>query len=61
MSSAGVVYGVDGVEVDIEKEICEPFNGRNCPSLSGKPKIFLIQDCPGSECEFGRYMVLPSI
>ena len=43
----GVVYGVDGNQVNIAEEICAPFDGANCPSLSGKPKVFIVQACQG--------------
>uniref|UniRef100_G3NKD4 Caspase-8 n=1 Tax=Gasterosteus aculeatus TaxID=69293 RepID=G3NKD4_GASAC len=43
----GCVYGVDGHTVAI-KELKEPFNGLNCASLAGKPKLFFIQACQGT-------------
>ena len=37
----GIVYGTDGiVKLDY---LFEPFKGNNCPTLAGKPKIFIIQ------------------
>ena len=40
------VFGTDGEVVSIE-ELASSFNGRNCPKLNGKPKIFFIQACRG--------------
>ena len=36
-----VVYGTD-YPVKVE-DLTEPFKGQNCPSLVGKPKIFILQ------------------
>ncbi|XP_060074842.1 caspase-3-like [Ylistrum balloti] len=47
----GVVFGTEGsVEV---KKLFEPFKGDRCPSLAGKPKIFAIQACRGSQFDDG--------
>ncbi|XP_031598985.1 caspase-8 isoform X1 [Oreochromis aureus] len=43
----GSVYGVDGSTVKIS-DLTDPFNGLNCPSLVGKPKLFFIQACQGN-------------
>ncbi|XP_061696925.1 caspase-8 isoform X2 [Syngnathoides biaculeatus] len=40
------VYGVDGDAVNLA-ELMQPFNGLQCPSLKGKPKLFFIQACQG--------------
>lgn len=43
----GVIYGTDRqVEID---NITQPFKGDKCKSLIGKPKLFFIQACRGSE------------
>ncbi|XP_078492732.1 caspase-6 [Ciona intestinalis] len=42
----GCVYGTDGI-VQIKK-IVDQFRGDVCPSLAGKPKIFLFQACRGT-------------
>lgn len=42
----GAVYGVDGKDVTVQ-EITNYLNGKNCPSLQGKPKLFFIQACGG--------------
>ena len=44
----GCVYAMDGTTVLIQK-IVELFDGRNCPALAGKPKMFFIQACQGSK------------
>ena len=37
----GVIYGTDGIiQLDM---LINPFKGDKCPSLIGKPKIFIIQ------------------
>ncbi|KAK1804115.1 hypothetical protein P4O66_020156 [Electrophorus voltai] len=47
----GVIYGTDGcLEV---KELTTFFRGDNCTSLVGKPKLFFIQACRGSELDSG--------
>ncbi|XP_076877949.1 caspase-3b [Brachyhypopomus gauderio] len=47
----GVLYGIDG-HVDI-KELTSLFRGDHCPSLVGKPKLFFIQACRGSDLDSG--------
>ncbi|NXT07307.1 CASP8 protein, partial [Prunella fulvescens] len=42
------VKGVDDECVNIDK-LVSCFTGTNCPSLAGKPKVFIIQACQGSE------------
>lgn len=47
----GVVFGTDSkIEV---KQLLEPFKGNNCKGLLGKPKIFIIQACQGSQFDSG--------
>ncbi|NWW60237.1 CASP8 protein, partial [Ifrita kowaldi] len=41
------IKGVDDVCVNIE-DLISCFTGTNCPSLAGKPKVFIIQACQGS-------------
>ncbi|XP_039273151.2 caspase-6-like [Styela clava] len=45
----GKIYGTDGL-VEIKK-IVDSFRGESCPSLAGKPKIFLFQACRGTKHE----------
>uniref|UniRef100_A0A672KLC7 Caspase-8 n=1 Tax=Sinocyclocheilus grahami TaxID=75366 RepID=A0A672KLC7_SINGR len=40
------VCGTDGAVISVD-EIREPFNGKNCQRLAGKPKLFFIQACRG--------------
>lgn len=47
----GGIYGTDGKPIPIE-QIVNYFNGSNCPSLRGKPKLFFIQACGGGESLF---------
>ncbi|XP_069558714.1 caspase-8 isoform X2 [Brachyistius frenatus] len=42
----GSVYGVDGQTVEL-RQLTNPFDGINCPSLVKKPKLFFIQACQG--------------
>ncbi|XP_071389613.1 caspase-8 isoform X2 [Centroberyx affinis] len=44
----GSVYGVDGQAVQL-RQLTEPFTGSQCPSLTGKPKLFFIQACQGTD------------
>ncbi|KAM7410983.1 hypothetical protein PAMA_021110 [Pampus argenteus] len=48
----GAVYGVDGQHVPVQY-ITNYLNGKNCPSLQGKPKLFFIQACGGGERDTG--------
>ncbi|XP_052791279.1 caspase-3-like [Mya arenaria] len=50
----GVVFGIDSkIET---KLLLEPFKGNNCNSLVGKPKIFIIQACQGSQFDGGVHV-----
>ncbi|XP_019944605.2 caspase-9 [Paralichthys olivaceus] len=53
----GAVYGVDGEYVPVQ-HITNYLNGKHCPSLQGKPKLFFIQACGGGEKDMG-YEVSP--
>jgi len=44
----GSVYGIDGEKVLVD-DITTLFDGRNCPQLQNKPKLFFIQACQGRE------------
>lgn len=41
------IRGVDDECVNID-DLVSCFTGTNCPSLAGKPKVFIIQACQGS-------------
>uniref|UniRef100_H2MXM9 Caspase-6 n=2 Tax=Oryzias latipes TaxID=8090 RepID=H2MXM9_ORYLA len=43
------VYTYDGM-INIQ-DITAAFRGDNCPSLVGKPKIFIFQACRGNKCD----------
>ncbi|EDV21520.1 uncharacterized protein TRIADDRAFT_13757, partial [Trichoplax adhaerens] len=45
------ICGSDGA-VDLEK-IFAQFQGHECPTLAGKPKIFIIQACRGKKYDLG--------
>ncbi|NXI37301.1 CASP9 protein, partial [Galbula dea] len=48
----GAIYGTDGKLIPVEK-IVNCFNGSNCLSLRGKPKLFFIQACGGDQRDRG--------
>ncbi|KAK7162006.1 hypothetical protein R3I94_004611 [Phoxinus phoxinus] len=47
----GVFFGTDG-QLDL-KSLTSLFRGDRCPSLVGKPKLFFIQACRGTELDPG--------
>lgn len=46
----GVVEGVDGVPISLNR-LQYAFNDGNCPSLKGKPKIFIVLACQGANSQ----------
>ncbi|KAM4026431.1 caspase-8-like isoform 2-T2 [Anomaloglossus baeobatrachus] len=48
----GIVFGTDGKELSV-KDLTHWFNGQNCSSLVGKPKLFFIQTCQGNQSDTG--------
>ena len=44
---AGTIDGADSIPVNINK-LKYQFDFNNCPSLYGKPKIFIVQACQGN-------------
>ena len=48
----GKLYGTDGELIPV-KDITKLFNGYRCPSLIGKPKIFLLQVSRGENYDYG--------
>ncbi|XP_046567250.1 caspase-3-like [Haliotis rubra] len=46
--SENTICGVDGLTIEIE-ELTSLFCAQNCPGLTGKPKLFIIQACQGSK------------
>lgn len=47
------IYGTDGMEVHLEDEIISCFDNRNCKTMIGKPKVFVIQACRGAAKDYG--------
>ncbi|XP_077588544.1 caspase-3-like [Stigmatopora nigra] len=47
----GVIYGTDGFEK--LENMSRPFKGHYCKTLVGKPKLFFIQACRGTEMDDG--------
>ncbi|XP_056295972.1 caspase-3-like isoform X1 [Pseudoliparis swirei] len=55
----GVIYGTDGVEkLD---DLTKWFKGDRCRSLVGKPKLFFIQACRGSDLDDGSSIEADSV
>lgn len=54
----GCVYGSDDVEVSLQ-DLTRPFTSYNAPSLAGKPKLFFIQACQGSNYQRGSLPYIP--
>ena len=48
----GQIYGTDD-EVLSVNEIMDHFCGTRCPSLAGKPKVFILQACRGEKFDHG--------
>ncbi|GAA6231500.1 caspase-8-like [Lates japonicus] len=51
----GGVYGVDSDTVKI-RQLMEPLNGLKCSTLAGKPKLFFIQACQGTNEQKAVYV-----
>jgi len=48
----GKLCGTDGELIPVE-DLTKLFSGYSCPSLIGKPKIFLLQACRGENFDYG--------
>ena len=48
----GQIYGSDAKLLSV-KEIMAHFCGTRCPSLAGKPKVFILQACRGNDFDHG--------
>lgn len=48
----GQLYGTDEELIPVDM-VFKPFNGYNCPTLVGKPKVFLMQACRGGVFDYG--------
>jgi len=44
----GHFYALNGKKISIQN-IMEYFDGRKCPALRNKPKLFFVQACQGGE------------
>lgn len=55
----GIIYGTDGAEKFENLTKC--FKGDRCRSLVGKPKLFFIQACRGSELDDGATIETDSV
>lgn len=45
----GFIFGTDGRKLQLDS-VFKLFDNSNCPTLLGKPKIFVIQACRGGKC-----------
>ena len=48
----GKLYSTDGDLIPVE-EVTKYFDGNHCPSLIGKPKVFIFQACRGGTFDYG--------
>ncbi|XP_076459077.1 uncharacterized protein LOC143292555 [Babylonia areolata] len=49
----GALYGTNGIQVPI-RDLTSPFRSQACPSLAGKPKLFFMQACLGTNRQPGQ-------
>jgi len=49
----GIIYGQDLRNVDLRGDVFDAFSNKNCPVLSGKPRLFFIQACRGDKEDEG--------
>jgi hypothetical protein len=49
----GKLYGSNGDMIEVQTLI-SLFNGKNAPSLVGKPKLFFLQACRGDDFDYGK-------
>ena len=50
--NSGRIFGADSTEIEL-KDIYNLFDTENCPTLKGKPKIFIVQACRGTDIDTG--------
>ena len=48
----GKLYSTDGDLIPVE-DLTKYFDGNHCPSLIGKPKVFILQACRGGTFDYG--------
>lgn len=56
--SQDVIYGIDGEELHLDRDVYPLFDNCNCPALVGKPKLFFVQASRGDMCDHGIRDVL---
>lgn len=44
-----VICGIDGRGIDVLQEIVPIFSSKECPSLAGKPKMYICNACRGGK------------
>ena len=44
-----VICGIDGEGIDVLQEIVPIFSSKECPSLAGKPKMYICNACRGGK------------
>ena len=51
----GQIYGTDGRLIEVQR-MSRSFVGTKCPSLAGKPKLFILQACRGGSFDHGVHV-----
>lgn len=49
------IEGVDGMALHLRNDVYELFSNENCPTLLGKPKVFIVQACRGPYEDSGTW------
>ena len=52
---SGQLYSTDGILINVD-DFTKNFDGNHCPSLIGKPKVFILQACRGGRFDYGVEM-----
>ncbi|XP_033724727.1 cell death protein 3-like isoform X2 [Pecten maximus] len=47
------MYGVDGKPIYVQNDVLKVFSPRECPVMTGKPKLFLMNSCRGDMRDVG--------
>ena len=56
MGECGRIRGIDDKTISVD-ELRRYFDDDNCPSLKGKPRVFIIETCQdGIRCVYGKYV-----
>lgn len=56
-----VICGVDEKMINVMDEICPIFSPQKCPSLSGKPKMYIFNACRGEKNGHSTPLLSPSV